>query len=169
MEKFRLNLSTYDLQLQPCASAQDAVTGVDIITTLTADKHRNKILCNDWIEPGVHINAVGGDCPGKTELETQILDRCHIVVEYMSQSRIEGEIQAVDSNRSYTELWQLISQVKPGRTTDDEITLFDSVGFALEDYSVLKYVHQLSEQYSVGESLVMLPSLQDPKDLFSLL
>ena len=80
---------------------------------------------------------------------------------------MEGEIQQLSSPVIYACLWELAAGKKPGRTSQDEITLFDSVGFALEDYSVLRLVHQLVEEYGIGHQLEMVPHLPDPKNLFS--
>ncbi len=74
----------------PCHSAYEAVQDADIVTTETADKQCATILTDDMIGPGVHINAIGGDCPGKTELSKEILLRSDIFVEYTPQTRIEG-------------------------------------------------------------------------------
>ena len=168
MKKFAANLASFDLELTPCQDAKSTVDGVDIIITATADKQRSSILKDDWIQPGTHINGVGGDCPGKTELDPHILKRAKIVVEYLAQSREEGEIQNIEDN-VYAELWQLTSQEKPGRESDQEITLFDSVGFALEDYTILKYFYSLAEKMDIGEQLNIIPSLDDPKNLFGLI
>ena len=116
------------------------------------------------------LNAIGGDCAGKTELDPEILSRGKIVVEFMEQSKMEGEIQNYDPARVYAELWELTSQKKPGRTSDDEIMIFDSVGFALEDYTILKLVYSLAEDFHVGHMLDMVPeSVKDPKNLWGLL
>lgn len=168
MQKFSNNLANFNLNLKPCNDARSVVKDVDIIVTATADKQRLKILEDSWIQPGIHINGVGGDCPGKTELDPAILKRVKIVVEYLAQSKAEGEIQNLEEE-IYAELWQLATQEKPGRESEDEMTLFDSVGFALEDYTVLKYFHLLAEKFNIGEQLNMIPSLDDPKDLFGLL
>ena len=169
MGKFHDNLSGYDIELHACGDAVAAITDVDIITTATADKQQNTILQDGWIKPGMHINGVGGDCPGKTELDPAILQRSKIVVEYLQQTELEGEIQNLKLKDIYAELWQLVSGVTPGRASDEDVTLFDSVGFALEDYSVLKYVYRLAKKYDIGESLYLIPKIEDPKDLFSLL
>lgn len=168
MTKFSNNLNAFDLSLLPCENGQSTVDDVDIIVTATADKQRLKILENDWIKPGMHINGVGGDCPGKTELDSALLERVKIVIEYFEQSKVEGEIQNLDGE-PYAELWELVSNKKPGRESDEEVTLFDSVGFAIEDYTVLKYFYALAEAMDVGEKVDLIPVLEDPKDLFSLL
>ena len=159
------NLSKFHLTLIPCKDAQSTVENVDVVITMTADKKESRILKDPWVQAGMHISGVGGDCPGKTELDPAILKRAKIVVEYLEQSKTEGEIQNL-KDHVYAELWQLTSQEKPGRASDDEITLFDSVGFALEDYTVLKYFYSLAEKMNIGDSLDIIPSLDDPKDLF---
>lgn len=168
MQKFKNNLLGFDLDFIMCDDGRLTVDEVDIIVTVTADKQRLRILENDWIQSGIHINGVGGDCPGKTELDPDILNRVKIVVEYLEQSQLEGEIQNL-SDGPYAELWELVTKEKPGRESDDEITLFDSVGFALEDYTVLKYFHSLAEKMDIGEKIDIIPNLDDPKDLFGLL
>jgi len=117
----------------------------------------------------MHLNAVGGDCPGKTELHREILLRpdVRVVVEYEPQSRIEGEIQQMDASYAVTELAAVLAGA---RLTDREITVFDSVGFALEDFSSLRYLQRIHhEERGARTQIDLLPKLEDPKDLFGLL
>jgi len=170
MKKFHENLKHLNLELVPCDQAEFVLKNVDIVTTATAAKMRTEILNAQWILPGMHINAIGGDCPGKTELSVELLKQAKIVVEYLPQSKIEGEIQQLSNEyRIYAELWELITKKKPGRVSQDEITLFDSVGFALEDFAILKYVYALSREYKIGSEVELIPNVSDPKDLFSAL
>ncbi|MBK2124050.1 ornithine cyclodeaminase [Fangia hongkongensis] len=173
MERFYKNMSVYDFELVPCSSNEEAVKGADIITVCTACKAHAKVIENAWVKEGVHINGLGGDCPGKTELEHSILPRAKVVVEFFEQSFIEGEIQTLTEEEAqkivYAELWQVLNGDKKGRVSDEEITIFDSVGFALEDFSALKLTYELSQKYDIGTGLNMIPTLSDPKDLFSVL
>ncbi|NNJ73907.1 MAG: ornithine cyclodeaminase, partial [Anderseniella sp.] len=116
----------------------------------------------------VHINAIGGDCPGKTELHRDILLRSSIFVEYPPQTRIEGEIQQLDADHPVTELWQVITGKSKGRTSGDQITLFDSVGFATEDFSALRYVYDQLEATGHFVELDMIADPDDPRDLFGM-
>jgi len=166
MHKFARNLGDAGLQLTACCSARDAVDGADIVTTATAVKGRQVVIDDSWIEPGVHLNGIGGDCPGKTELDPALTSRARVFVEYLPQSRIEGEIQGLGANVTATELWQVIVGRAPGRRSDDDVTLFDSVGFALEDYSALRYVLELSESLGVGLDSAIVPAPANPKDLY---
>jgi ornithine cyclodeaminase len=160
------------LKIVRCASIPEAVQGADIITTVTADKCNATILTPQMIVPGVHLNAVGGDCPGKTELHREILGRAdaRVVVEFEPQSRIEGEIQQMPPSFPVTELTRVLSGAAPGRLRADEVTIFDSVGFALEDFASLRYllrIHQ--EERGLKPQVDLVPDLDDPKDLFALL
>ncbi len=129
----------------------EAVKGVDIITTVTADKAYATILTPDMIEPGMHINAVGGDCPGKTELHADILRNARIIVEFEPQTRIEGDIQQLDADHPVIEYFRIVRDNEPGREHDTQVTVFDSVGFALEDFSSLRYLYDQARKYAIGE------------------
>ena len=163
------NLAGQGLNVVSCASAEDSMEGAQIITTCTADKQNATILTDNMIGAGVHINAIGGDCPGKTELAPEILHRSDIFVEYPPQTRIEGEIQQVADDHPVTEIWQVIEGAAPGRTSEPQITLFDSVGFAIEDFSALRYIRDRLEGTEFFDQLDMLADPDDPRDLFGML
>ena len=162
------NLAGSGLKVVSCTSGQEAMEGAEIITTCTADKQNATILTDNMVGAGVHINAIGGDCPGKTELHADILRRSDIFVEYPPQTRIEGEIQQLDDDHPVIELWQVMTGEKPGRTGDRQLTLFDSVGFAIEDFSALRYVHSRIKGTPFYIELDMLADPDDPRDLFGM-
>ena len=139
------------------------------MTTVTADKTNATILTPDMIEPGMHINGVGGDCPGKTELHPDVLRAATVFVQYEPQTRIEGDLQQLPTDFAVTELWQVLRHQAPGRTSEHQVTLFDSVGFALEDYSALRFMRDAAGELGLGQSVSLIPGLADPKDLFSLI
>ncbi len=168
-EKTVRNLAKTGLKLVSCTSAQAAIEGADIITTCTADKQYATILTDNMVGAGVHINAIGGDCPGKTELHRDILLRSDTFVEYPPQTRIEGEIQQMDADYPVTELWQVVSGRAPGRSSDRQITLFDSVGFAIEDFSALRYVREKLAGTDYFQKLDIIADPDDPRDLFGML
>jgi ornithine cyclodeaminase len=168
-EKCARNLAGRGLTVVPCTSAEQAILGAQIITTCTADKQYATILTDNMVGAGVHINAVGGDCPGKTELHRDILLRSGIFVEYPPQTRIEGEIQQLDPDHPVTELWQVIAGTVTGRSDARQITLFDSVGFAIEDFSALRYVHSRLRGTGLFQNLDMIADPDDPRDLFGMI
>jgi ornithine cyclodeaminase len=163
----RLQLA--DLSVKRCDSTAEAVRGADIVTTVTADKRNATILTPEMIQPGMHLNAVGGDCPGKTELHADILRAkdARIVVEFEPQARIEGEIQQLDGGGQVTELADILRGLRPGRQSSSDVTIFDSVGFALNDFSSLRYLQRLNaDQPDGGQRIDLIPEPDDPKDLF---
>ena len=134
------NLQGSGLKVTLCRSTAEAVRGADIVTTLTADKASATIVTPDMIEPGMHLNAVGGDCPGKTELHPDVLRGAKVFVEFAPQTRIEGDIQQLPADFAVTELWQVLTGARAGRDTPEQVTVFDSVGFALEDFSAMRFL-----------------------------
>jgi ornithine cyclodeaminase len=168
-EKCARNLAGCGLKLVSCSTAEEAILGADVITTVTADKANATILTDNMVGAGVHINAVGGDCPGKTELHRDIVARAQVFVEYPPQTRVEGEIQQMAPDHPVTELWQVITGAAPGRSVRDAVTLFDSVGFAVEDFSALTYVLEKVRETGMADGLDMIADPDDPRDLYGML
>jgi ornithine cyclodeaminase len=163
------NLHGTGLRVTTCASAQSAIESADIITTCTADKQYATILTDNMVGAGVHINAIGGDCPGKTELHRDILLRADTFVEYPPQTRVEGEIQQMPPDYPVTEFWRVVSGQATGRHDANQITLFDSVGFAIEDFSALSYVRDKLKGTGLYQDLDIIADPDDPRDLFGML
>lgn len=168
-EKCMKNLAGLGFQITPCATPEDAIEGADVITVATADKDMQTILTDNMVGAGVHINAIGGDCPGKTELHRDIVARSSVFVEYPPQTRIEGEIQQMPEDHPVTELWQVITGAQTGRRSASEVTLFDGVGFAIEDFSALRYVHQKIKDTPFYIDLDLIADPDDPRDLFGMI
>jgi ornithine cyclodeaminase len=154
------------LSIVPADTVQAALAGADIVSTVTADKKQATILTPDMVRPGMHLNAIGGDCPGKTELHRDILRQARIVVEYEPQTRLEGEIQQLAPDAPVTELWQVLSGRAPGRAAADEVTIFDSVGFALEDYSALRWLYAAAHARHAGRHVELVAMPPDPRNLY---
>jgi len=171
--KLERNLRTFPecaaVKIVRTTSAAECCKGADIVTTVTADKKNAVILTPPMVRAGQHINALGGDCPGKTELHVDVLrmPNARIVVEYEPQSRIEGEIQQLPAEFPVTEFAGVVSGAAAGRRSPEEITIFDSVGFALEDYSSLRFLYSLLQADRAGRrGIDLVPELLDPKDLY---
>jgi ornithine cyclodeaminase len=167
--KTRRNLDGLGFEIVACASPEEAIEGAQVITTCTADKQYATILTDNMVGSGVHINAIGGDCPGKTELHRDILARADVFVEYPPQTRIEGEIQQMAPDFPVTEMWRVVTGEAPGRINDRQITLFDGVGFAIEDFSALRYVRDRLADTGLYQDLDMIADPDDPRDLFGML
>lgn len=167
--KAERNLTPLGLKITACRSAEEAIESAGIITTCTADKQYATILTDNMIGAGVHINAIGGDCPGKTEIHPDILRRSDVFVEYPPQTRIEGDIQQMPADFPVTEMWEVIVGKAKGRVSQHQLTLFDGVGFAIEDFSALRYVRDRLEGTDCAELLDMIADPDDPRDLFGML
>ena len=175
MTKFAINMQQTGLSLIPCKNISQLLPDNDIIITATARKKKQNIISQADLYPGLLIIAIGGDCPGKTELDPEILTNNRVVVEYLPQSKNEGEIQTLnsqtttDTNHTPSELWQIVSGKIPGRIDGQEIIVFDSVGIALEDFATLTLVNELVKKYKLGTEHKMIPEPDDPKNLYGLL
>lgn len=166
--KCRKNLASLGFEIEVFDTPEDAIRGAQIITTCTADKQNATILTDNMVGSGVHINAVGGDCPGKTELHADILHRSDIYVEYPPQTRIEGEIQQLGEDHPVLEIWRVMADIQPGRTSSNQITLFDSVGFAIEDFSALRFIRDRLSTSDKFEQLDLIADPDDPRDLYGM-
>lgn len=168
MDKFERNMAGLGLDVYRATSAADACAGADIVTTCTADKANAVVLSDPMVTAGMHLNAIGGDSPGKTELDPAITRRARVFVEHEEQTRIEGEIQLLPATHPVEPLWKVVAGLAPGRLMEVELTLFDSVGFAIEDFVALEYLSEQVRGTRFAGELDLVTSPGDPKDLFSL-
>ncbi len=169
MDSFTLHAEKLGFNVYRASSAADAAKGADVITTCTADKRNATVLQAGDVPEDAHINAIGGDCPGKTELDGAILDQAQgVFVEFTPQTRIEGEIQQRPADFPVTELWEVITGQAPGRTSESGVTVFDSVGFAIEDFTALSYLYDQLHGTDAVTSIDLIADPSDPKDLFQL-
>ncbi|GAA2799705.1 ornithine cyclodeaminase [Kribbella solani] len=168
MDKLEANALELGFTVHRAGSADDACAGADIITTCTADKANAVVLRGASVQAGVHVNAVGGDCPGKTELDPGIVSEADVFVEYTPQTRIEGEIQRQAADFPVTELWEVLSGRSPGRRDRSSVTVFDSVGFAIEDFAALRYLAESVSGTAYATTADLIANPADPKNLFAL-
>ncbi|KAA3608615.1 MAG: ornithine cyclodeaminase family protein [Candidatus Scalindua sp. AMX11] len=130
-----------------------ACRGADIITTTTTT--RKPIIKKSWVAPGTHINGIGADASGKQELELALTKSCNIIIDEWQQASHSGEINVAVSKGKlkrqdvYAELGEIAAGKKKGRTSDDEITLFDSTGLAIQDVSTAYVVYKALIKKSV--------------------
>ena len=173
MDRFAKNFVNAAFTLHPAANILDAIDGADIIICATSAHGKNILFKNTDLIPGQHICAIGGDATGKTELDSKILTSSKVVVEYFAQTQYEGEIQNLGdaaAENVYAELWELVCGLKPGRSNDSENTLFDSVGFALEDFSALRLCYSLAQELNIGHELNLVShDLEQSESLYGLL
>ncbi|WP_218511597.1 ornithine cyclodeaminase family protein [Variovorax sp. dw_308] len=127
--------------VRAAASAEDAVLGADVIVVATTS--RTPVLQGSWLSPGVHINTVGAPRPDWRELDDEALGRCRLYVEAReAASRESGDVIA--AGHIFAELGEVIDGSRPGRQHADDITLFKSVGVAVEDIAAAGLVYRAS-------------------------
>ncbi len=133
------------------------VCGCDIIVTTTPS--REPVVKNEWIAEGTHINAIGADAPGKEELDPAILKRAKVVVDDIPQASHSGEVNVPISTKLITvkdicaELGEVITGKKKGRTSDSDITVFDSTGLAILDVATADMVYRKALEKKIGIKL----------------
>ncbi|MFP3235481.1 MAG: alanine dehydrogenase [Nitrososphaeria archaeon] len=133
---------------------RDCVEQADILVTATPA--REPVVRDEWVRPGTHINAIGADAPGKEELDPAILLRSKIVVDDYEQTMHSGEINVPISrgilrrDQIYGELGEIVTGRKRGRTSRDEITVFDSTGLAILDIATARRVLEMARSAGLG-------------------
>jgi ornithine cyclodeaminase len=159
------------VKVQAANSIKAAVKNADLIITLTNANRVYPVLEYDWLKPGVHINAIGGDAPGMSELDTRILHQAKLIlIEYHEQTLIEGEIQQLNIEERMNKVVQISEFIKQDYHRGlDDITIFDGVGIALLDYSCLRLVWDLCQEYHMGQQAVMLPPYHGDRNLYKFL
>lgn len=142
--------------LVPCEKVEE-VCGADILVTTTPV--RTPVVKMAWIKPGTHINAIGADAPGKQELELALVKSSRVVVDEWDQASHAGEINVPVSSGKFSQkelaaqLGEIVTGKKRGRVTDQDITVFDSTGLAIQDVAVSKIIFEKAVKLNKGQVL----------------
>jgi ornithine cyclodeaminase len=136
--------------------------------TCTADKRHTTILTSGMIANGLHINGIGGNYPAKTKLEASLLNRADIFLVYEPQTRIESDILQRPNDSKVTEMYPVILGEKAGTPHNEQLTIFDGVGFDLKDYSALRFIFELVKQNKEAQHIELIASQKDLRNLFGL-
>lgn len=178
MQKFAKNISEFKhitASLVATNNVQDAVKNADIIITATTVIGNKPLLEIASIKNNVHVQAIGGDCPGKNEITSDLMQHAYkVIVEYPPQTYHEGESEQLNDKQKQSQVIPFYKLATAGDPQQDcfveyknKITIFDSVGFAIEDYSILAYWYDLCQKHGAGIDSDMIPKLNNPKDLWS--
>jgi alanine dehydrogenase len=151
--------------VEAVSSAEEAVRGADILITSTTS--REPVVEGRWLEPGMHINAVGVNFADKRELDANAIRRCDIIA---ADSREQSKIEAGDliqvfgqDEREWAgvrELADIVAGKSPGRTDHDQITLFKSNGLAIEDVVAAGRIYELARQQGIGKEVPMFEGIE---------
>jgi len=146
-----------NLPVEAVGTAREAVEGSDLVVTTTTA--REPVVRAEWVKPGLHLTAVGADSPEKQELEPEVLARADLVVaDHLDQCLRLGEIHhAVAAGRlraaDVHELGEVAAGLKPGRTSDDQITVADLTGVGVQDAALADLVVAEAERRGLGRVL----------------
>ena len=139
-------------------SAQECVEGADIVITITSA--REPVALGDWLAPGAHVNAAGGNHWLRREIDEAAVLRAEvIVVDDLEQAKIEcGDLMWLEARGSFRwdmahELRNVVAGRTPGRVTQDGVTLFESMGVALEDIAAAELVYRKAREQGIGQEL----------------
>jgi ornithine cyclodeaminase/alanine dehydrogenase-like protein (mu-crystallin family) len=160
-EKFAKEMTQrLGVPVAPASSAEEAVRGADIVITSTTSK--TPVVEGRWIEPGMHISAIGSNFAEKREIDTEAVRRCDVIAaDSVEQSKIESGdlIQAFagDESRWVTvrEFSEIVTGQVPGRTSPEQVTLFKSNGIAIEDIVTAGRVYELAQKRGIGRDIPM--------------
>ena len=147
--------AAYGIQARAVGDPADAVRGMDIVVTTTPSS--SPMVFREWVAPGTHINAIGADAAGKQELDPVILQNAKIVVDDWAQASHSGEINVplskgeLKPEQIYGSLGEVVAGKKPGRTSSEEITVFDSTGLIIQDLALSFAVYRRAKERGLGE------------------
>lgn len=146
---------TLGISVETAPSARELVEGVDVLALATTAT--TPIIDGEWVKPGLHINGIGSHAVGVRELDTATVVKSKLVCDQVDACLAEaGDVQipieegALSPDEIYGEIGELISGAKAGRESDDEITLFKSVGLSIQDISAAHYVYARALEEGAG-------------------
>jgi alanine dehydrogenase len=147
----------HGLDVQAVDSAAAAIEGADIV--YGSSRSREPRVTLDLVRPGMHINAYGSDASGKQEVAPEVVRSAKVVVDSLEQCKIGGEVQHTFTDGSmadadvHAELGEIVNGDKPGRESDDEVTLMDSTGLSAIDTVVFDLAYERAKERGVGTRL----------------
>jgi alanine dehydrogenase len=157
-DEFARNISSkFNLDIIAVDSVEETVKRVDVLVTTTPV--RMPIIKNEWITEGTHINAIGADAPGKQELDPEILKRAKVVIDDWAQASHSGEINIpyqksiISKNDISAEIGEIVAGLKPGRVSNEEITVFDSTGLSIQDVITGWHVYRIAKEKGLGKEI----------------
>jgi alanine dehydrogenase len=133
------------------------VCNCDVLVTTTPV--REPVVKAEWIHEGTHINAIGADAMGKQELESSIMKKARIIVDDIVQASHSGEVNiplsqgVISESDIYAELGEVVAGVKKGRLSDEDITIFDSTGLAVQDLVTANIAYTKAVELGIGKKM----------------
>lgn len=153
--RFAAELRAEGLDAEAVGTAREAVAGLDVVCAATTTK--TPVILADWLAPGTHVNSVGANAPVKREVEAAVFSRSRVCLDFRDQVLAEaGDLMAAirdgeyDAEAIHAELGDVVTGAAAGRESDADITLFKSVGVAIEDVACAAFVHERAVERGLG-------------------
>jgi ornithine cyclodeaminase/alanine dehydrogenase len=132
---------------------QKALNEADAVITVTPSQ--KAYISYNWVKPGTHFSCIGADMPGKQEVDEKLFDKARVFVDDIHQASTVGETQnpiksGIIDEKHLVEIGKLINSDTYGRTSEKDITIFDSTGIALQDPAVSNYLIKKAEELNIG-------------------
>ncbi|NMO16210.1 ornithine cyclodeaminase family protein [Pyxidicoccus fallax] len=169
LQSFAGRVGFLGLDVRPVSLAQLEAQSDIICTATSVAVGAGPVISGHELKPHVHINAVGSDLPGKTELPRAFLERSLVVPDYLEQARVEGECQQLSPNKIGPDLVTLMKNPERYEAWRQRSTVFDSTGYALEDQVVTELLLEHAEQLGLGTPVALETIGGDALDPYSLL
>jgi alanine dehydrogenase len=153
-ERFVKKYKHLKLDFKICNTVKECVKDADIICTVTPV--RKPIVKAAWVKKGAHINAMGADAPGKEELEPLLVKRSKIIIDDWDQASHSGEINVplakgiISKKDIFAEIGDVVTGKKKGRTSPNDITIFDSTGLGVQDLTTANIVYNIAKKKKLG-------------------
>jgi len=160
VKEFLSEMRIKNEKMTGCVTVKECVKNCDIIVTTTPS--RCPLVKLAWINPGVHINAIGADAPGKQELDPSILKAARIIIDDWAQASHSGEINVplrkklISKRNIYAGIGEIIVGRKLGRRHKNDITVFDSTGLAIQDAAIAKLIYTTARRKGVGKKVYLI-------------
>jgi ornithine cyclodeaminase len=155
LQAFADDATAAGVKIEICESAREAVENADIVCTVTASAE--PVLAGEWLSPGAHVNAVGSSVPGNRELDSAAVQRARLFVDRRESTRAEAgdyliplREGVIGEDHIVAEIGELVAGLATGRRAPDEITLFKSLGLAIEDLAAARWIHQQAVATGAG-------------------
>ncbi|MGI8911646.1 MAG: ornithine cyclodeaminase family protein [Rubrobacteraceae bacterium] len=136
------------------ASAEEAVRGADVVVVATTSK--TPVLSGEWLSPGAHVNAVGAPRPDWRELDDEVLRRARVYVD-SREAAFKESGDVIAAGEAFAEIGEVVVGAKPGRESPEEITLFKSLGLAVEDVATADLIHRRATNTASAENKNIVP------------
>ena len=141
--------------IEAVGTNEDAVRGADLIVTATSSQE--PVINKDWISPGAHVNAIGTHSPNSREIDSGTMavarifaDRRESALNESGDYLLAAKEGLIDADSILGEIGELLIGTKPGRTSENEITLFKSLGLAIEDVACAEYLYEKAQSQNLG-------------------